>query len=111
LVLNAALNPGNSGGPVFAWGEQSVRGVAVTKHAPISQYLQSAIDALKNNSSGIVFTATDGQGNTTTFVESQIVARILQYFRDMTQVVIGEAIAAEDVIAFLDKNSVPWQPA
>jgi len=111
LVLNAALNPGNSGGPVFAWGEQSIRGVAVTKHAPITQYLQSAIDALKNNSSGVVFTATDGQGNTTRFVESQIVAEILQYFRGMTQVVIGEAIAAEDVIAFLDKNSVPWQPA
>jgi S1-C subfamily serine protease len=111
LVLNAALNPGNSGGPIFAWGEQTVRGVAVTKHAPITQFLQSAIDALRNNSSGIVFTTTDGQGNTQQLVESQVVAEVLQYFRGMTQVVIGEAIAAEDVIAFLDKNRVPWQPA
>lgn len=45
------------------------------------------------------------------FVESQVVAEILQYFRNMTQVVIGEAIAAEDVIAFLDRHGVPWQPA
>lgn len=111
LVLNAALNPGNSGGPIVAWGEQSVRGIAVTKHAPISHYLQSAIDALKNNSSGIVFTATDGQGNTHQFVESQVVADVLQYFRDMTQVVIGEAIAAENVVVFLDKNGIPWQRA
>lgn len=111
LVLNAALNPGNSGGPIFNWGESSVRAVAVTKHAPITPYLQSAIDALKNNRSGITFTATDGHGNTQMFVESQIVAEVLQYFRGMTQVVLGEAIAATDVTAFLNKHSVPWLPA
>ena len=111
LVLNAALNPGNSGGPIFAWGEQAVRGVAVTKHAPISQYLESAINALKTNRSGVVFTTTDGQGNTKTFVESQIVAEILEHFQGMTQVVLGEAIAAEDVVLFLNKNSIPWQAA
>lgn len=108
LVLNAALNPGNSGGPIFKWGELTVRGVAVTKHAPITPYLQSAIAALKNNSSGVVFTATNQQGGTTNFVESQVVAEILQYFRDMTQVVIGEAITANDLIVFLNKNQIPW---
>lgn len=111
LVLNAALNPGNSGGPIFNWGENSVRGVAVTKHAPITPYLQSAIDALKNNKSGVTFTATDGSGNSQTFVESQIVAEVLQYFRSMTQVVLGEAIIATDVTAFLTQHSVPWLPA
>lgn len=111
LVLNAALNPGNSGGPIFAWGEQTVRGVAVTKHAPISQYLHSAINALKTNNSGVCFTATDSQGKTTNFVESQIVAEILQHFQGMTQVVLGEAISAEDVISFLDRNNIPWQAA
>ena len=111
LVLNAALNPGNSGGPVFKWGELAVRGVAVTKHAPITPYLQSAIAALKNNNSGVVFTATNSQGGTTNFAESQIVADILQYFRDMTQVVIGEAIIANDLIAFLNANQIPWTAA
>ncbi len=108
VVLNAALNPGNSGGPVLAWGESSVRGVAVTKHAPITASLQSAIDALANNKSGVVFTATDGQGITSKFVESQLVADVLRYFRSMTQVVIGEAIPANDVISFLSANGVPW---
>ncbi len=111
LVLNAALNPGNSGGPIFNWGENSVRGVAVTKHAPITPYLQSAINALKNNRSGITFTATDDHGNIHRFAESQIVAEVLQYFRGMTQVVLGEAIAATDVAAFLTHHSVPWLPA
>lgn len=111
LILNAALNPGNSGGPIFSWGETSVCGVAVTKHAPISQYLQSAIQALANNKSGVTFTATDGQGNQRTFVESQIVAEILVYFQSMTQVVIGEAIMPIDITNFLDSNGIPWTKA
>lgn len=111
LVLNAALNPGNSGGPVLAWQESSVRGVAVSKHAPITPFLQSAIDALAGNQSGVVFTATDSQGKTHTFVESQLVADVLKYFRSMTQVVIGEAIPAADVTSFLSASGLPWTPA
>lgn len=111
FVLNAALNPGNSGGPIFKWSENAVRGVAVTKHAPITPYLQSAIAALKINNSGVVFTSTNAQGGTTNFVESQVVADILQHFRDMTQVVIGEAITATDLVAFLNANQIPWTAA
>jgi S1-C subfamily serine protease len=109
LVLNAALNPGNSGGPVFAWQESSVRGIAVSKHAPISPFLQSAIDALASNQTGVVFTGTDAQGNPINFVESQLVADILKYFRSMTQVVIGEAIPIADIASFLSSNSISWQ--
>jgi hypothetical protein len=108
LVLNAAVNPGNSGGPVLQWGESSVRGVVVSKHAPITPFLQSAIDALAGNQSGVVFTATDSQGNTHTFVESQLVADVLKYFRSMTQAVIGEAIPATDLISFLSSSKVSW---
>lgn len=111
LVLNAALNPGNSGGPVIGWQESSVRGVAVSKHAPIAPFLQSAIDALSNNQSGVVFNATDSQGQTHSFVESQLVADVLKYFRSMTQVVIDEAIPASEVISFLAGNRLPWTPA
>lgn len=111
LVLNAALNPGNSGGPVLEWQQSSMRGVAVTKHAPISSFLQSAIDALANNQSGVTFSATDPQGKTHTFVESQLVADVLKYFRSMTQVVIGEAIPAVDVASFLTANGVSWTSA
>ncbi len=111
LILNAALNPGNSGGPIFSWGETSVCGVAVTKHAPISQYLQSAIQALANNNSGITFSTTDGQGNQRTFVESQIVADVLMYFQSMTQVVIGEAIMPIDITNFLDSHNINWSKA
>jgi hypothetical protein len=108
LVLNAALNPGNSGGPVFVWGEDKVRAVAVTKHTPISPFLQSALLALQANHSGVMFSATDEHGKSQNLVESQVVAQLLHYFRDMTQVVIGEAIASHDVIQFLNANNIPW---
>lgn len=111
LVLNAALNPGNSGGPIFLWGEESVCGVGVTKHAPISHFLQSAIQALANNRSGVCFSATDGQGISQQFVESQLVANVLSYFRDMTQVVIGEAIMPVDLINFLNNHNISWTEA
>lgn len=111
IVLNAAINPGNSGGPILIWGGESVCGMAVTKHAPITAFIQSAIDALKSNGSGVVFSAQNGQGATIQFVESQLVADVLQYFRNMTQVVIGEAIASVDIIAVLDSAGIPWQEA
>jgi S1-C subfamily serine protease len=110
LVINAAINPGNSGGPIVAMGMGSVRGVAVSKHAPIHQSLLSAIEALRANTSGIVFHATDAAGKSVAFVESQLVAELLMHFRDMTQVVIGEAIEAADVVRFLDDLAVPWTP-
>ena len=91
--------------------ERAVCGVAVTKHAPITTFLQSAIEALRTNNSDTCFDASDEQGTTHHFGESQLVAELLQYFGDMTQVVIGEAIATEDVIIFLNRCKVAWQAA
>ena len=111
VVLNAALNPGNSGGPILVWGEDSVCGVAVTKHAPISQPLQARINALADNKSGLQFSGHDAQGVPINFSESQIVADVLKYFQNMTQVVLGEAISSNDVVCFLNSNSIPWVQA
>ena len=60
---------------------------------------------------GVVFTASDNKGNQKNFVGSQIVAEILSYFRDMTQVVIGEAIPALDLVGFLNTHKIPWASA
>lgn len=109
LVVNGAFNPGNSGGPLFKSNDNEVVGTVVSKHAPISQFHMTALEALANNKSGVVFTASDGQGNSQEFVESQIVADLLFYFRNLTQVMIGEAIAVSELREFLIENklSVP----
>lgn len=107
-VVNGAFNPGNSGGPLIAGVEDAIIGVVVSKHAPISEWHLSALEALKNQRSGFQYTATDAAGKTHTFSEGQLVGDLLQYFREITQVVIGEAIAADELIKFLDSNSLPW---
>jgi S1-C subfamily serine protease len=106
LVVNGAFNPGNSGGPLFLANENRVIGIVSTKHAPISNYLVSAIQALASNQSGIVFTATDDKGSTKQFVESQLVAEILVHFRNLTQVMIGEAISTTELDDLLVQNNI-----
>ena len=73
-----------------------------------SPLVHSAIEALANNSSGFLYTATDEEGNPRSFSEAQVVAEVLQYFRQMTQAMIGEAIASSEVIAFLKDNNLQY---
>jgi hypothetical protein len=108
LVINGAFNPGNSGGPLFIAQGQEVIGVVVSKHAPITPFVRSAIEELAKNPSGFIYKATDEYGNKRNFSEAQVVAEVLQYFRQMTQVVIGEAIASSELITFLKSNKLPW---
>lgn len=106
IVVNGAFNPGNSGGPLFISGDNKIVGVVVSKHAPITAYVQSAMNALANNRSGFVYTGTDEKGNAIQLSEAQVVAKILEYFRSMTQVVIGEAIDKTELITFLKSNNI-----
>lgn len=97
LVVNGAFNSGNSGGALFRSSDNKVIGIVVSKHAPISHYHQTAIEALAKNSSGVIYTASNERGETKQFCESQIVAELLIHMRSLTQVMIGEAIAAEEL--------------
>jgi S1-C subfamily serine protease len=106
LVINGAFNPGNSGGPLFVAGENEVIGVVVSKHAPVTPFVQSAMAVLAQNQSGVVFSARDETGNERQFVESQVVAEVLNHFRMMTQVVIGEAVAGSELLVFLSQRGI-----
>lgn len=107
LVVNAAFNSGNSGGPLFAGTENQVVGVVVSKALPLfTPFVQSAVQAFANNKSGVVFSGTGGDGKPISMVESQVVAEIVGSLRDMAQVMIGEAIAVEELKAFLGYKGV-----
>jgi len=109
LVVNGAFNPGNSGGPLFISHDNRVIGIVVSKHAPITKDLLFKIEVLAKNRTGVGFIFIDNEGNEELLIESQIVAELLQYFRDLTQVMIGEAISISELKAFLHENDIMFE--
>lgn len=107
LVVNGAFNSGNSGGPLFLNNSNIIIGVVVNKALPLfTSFVQSAVSAFSMNTSGVVFNGTDDQGKPISMVESQVVAEIIKSLRDMSQVMIGEAISVVELKAFLTENNL-----
>ncbi len=101
LVVNGAFNKGNSGGPLFRADDNKVIGVVVSKHVPLSDAHASGIQALAANPHGVTFTRVDQKGNKKTISKSQMIADILLGYRDLIQVMIGEAICISELLTFL----------
>jgi S1-C subfamily serine protease len=104
LIVNAAFNSGNSGGPLLQLETGHVIGVVSSKLAPISHHSQTALAALSNQNSGFMYTATDANGNQTQVSEGQIVASILNELRGQVQLVIGMATDTQQLTNFLTAN-------
>lgn len=103
LVVNGAFNSGNSGGALFRASDNKIIGIVVSKHAPISEFHQHAIEVLAENKTGVTFSASNDKGETRSFAESQIVAELLTHMRSLTQVMIGEAISVNELIEMIDE--------
>lgn len=101
LIVNGAFNAGNSGGPLFRAGEGAVVGVVASKHAPMSPFVSSAIEALSTNPRGSSYIARNAQGEQREYVESQLVAEVLTYLHGLAQVMIGQAVCASELRRFL----------
>jgi len=103
-VVNGAFNPGNSGGPLLLGNNDKVIGVVVAKHVPFTKFQNSALEVLGKNKSGIQYNATNDKGEVIPFAESQLVADLLNHFRYLTQVMIGEAISLNELRDFLEES-------
>ncbi|MDO9529196.1 MAG: serine protease [Syntrophales bacterium] len=109
LVVNAAFNSGNSGGPLFRANSDKVIGVVVNKALPLfTPFVKSAVEAFSKQSSGFQFSGTDASGKPIEMSEAQIVAEIVKSLRDMSQVMIGEAISVSELEAFLNGNGITF---
>ncbi len=105
-VVNAAFNSGNSGGPLINIEDGTVIGIVISKLAPIPLYIESALEALKNQESGFSYTKTLADGTTEKVSEGQIIADILDYLRSQTQLVVGYAVSLEDLKTFLKEKGI-----
>jgi hypothetical protein len=47
-------------------------------------------------------------GKSVNVSEAQVVAMVLDYYRQASQVFIGEAIAASELAGFLNEKKFPW---
>lgn len=105
-VINAAFNSGNSGGPLINVEDGTVIGVVSSKLAPIPAYIKRALEVLKKQTSGLSYTKTKTDGTTERVSEGQVIADVLQYLRNQTQLVIGHTVLLADIKEYLKKNGV-----
>lgn len=106
-VVNAAFNGGNSGGPLIHIEFGAVFGVVSSKLAPISQEAAQILQALEANSgTGIMYSGTAADGTPTHWTEGQLVGKVLNELRRQVQLVIGQAVLREDLVAFLKANRI-----
>jgi S1-C subfamily serine protease len=106
IIVNGAFNHGNSGGPLLVSHASEVIGIVVLTHTFYPTEVQDAIDYLQTQKSGLQLTRTRPGGQPENISESQLTASILNEFYQKTQVMIGEAISASELRAFIhEKNS------
>jgi hypothetical protein len=103
LIINGAFNPGNSGGPLILERDNSVVGVVVSKWTLFSPDIEAAINGFHHPraSMGGTFTEKLPDGTTRGLSDQEVIARVLQEFYEDSQVMIGEAISASELRAFL----------
>jgi len=106
IVVNAAFNSGNSGGPLVEIDGNRVVGVVASKLAPLPEYIEKALKALKEAKYGLMFTKTKPDGTKEEISEAQLTEEILQYLRSQTQLVIGHAVLAKNLREFLKANNI-----
>lgn len=105
-VVNAAFNGGNSGGPLIHIETGAVFGVVSSKLAPISQETASILSLLEKQNSGFTYTGTTADGKQITFTEGQLIGKVLNELRRQVQLVIGQAVLRQDLVAFLKANKI-----
>lgn len=106
LVVNAAFNGGNSGGPVIDLEDGKVIGVVSAKLTPTPPQILAALEALRQQQSGFGYTYTKPDGTKENIMEAQVVAMILTFLRSQTQLVVGHAVRVSDIRALLQKNGI-----
>jgi S1-C subfamily serine protease len=107
VVVNGAFNPGNSGGPLFVFGQSKVIGIVVWKSIAFSDQVKVAIEGFhsaRGASLGGRFSEKQPDGTYTGISDEEVIARVLEEFYTKVQVNIGEAISVSELNDFLKEH-------
>jgi len=108
LILNAAINHGNSGGPLLLSQQNSVIGVVVATYVFFPPYVRQMLDELEKAGGawywGIRLARPDGTQQFIGGSQWQVMGLLFDQFYDKTQTMIGEAISASEIVAMIKEH-------
>jgi len=107
IVVNGAFNPGNSGGPLFIFGQNKVIGIVIWKSIAFTNQVKVAIDGFHRARlfSGGTFSEQLPDGTTRGVSDQEVLARVLEEFYTKVQVDIGEAVSSSEIRTFLRSHA------
>jgi S1-C subfamily serine protease len=106
IVVNGAFNHGNSGGPLLVAHSNEVIGIVVLTYHFYPPGVKGIIDSMsKRNYGFMVAERRKPDGTTEKLSDSQLTSMVLEEFCEKTQVMIGEAISASELVAALKEHA------